>query len=158
IYFYQPAEDLLNKSKFNQDFTTPMLLHLTIGRSQDILVLFLEETNIKKEELLDAIKKIYEERKVEWNKYLDASGSGVMFYLREMTGLGLVHIGSSSYLPEQKKPAKIPHFQSNQLLVKEKRQMPFSNEIKTKLQSESIVIPPPKEIQIPITRDVSISL
>lgn len=141
IYFYQPAQVLVDNAKLNENVSIAQLLDLLKEESDDsfsdVQDLFLKTTQLKIEDLLEEIKKLYNERRVEWSKYLESDG--VMFYLREMTGLSLVNIGNSPHLPEQKKPvrAQIPHIKAD---VKEKAQAPssFVRKPSPRVQNESV--------------------
>ncbi len=91
--FYQPAQDLINATNFYKDISIEELLmkiltnDLTDGNKN-------QKNNLKN--LLKNIEGLYEKNRVIWNQYLNSSGDGIMFYLREITGLALIKIGSSS--------------------------------------------------------------
>lgn len=129
IYFYQPIEELVNRSNFNKDISTKEMMNLMQGNAEDsttsepfkdilnkIHLAIQETTKQKLENLLKNITEQFEKRKLEWNYYLDSSGNGVMLYLGEITGLNLTSIGNSNYVAEKKKPANVelPKFKSDQ--------------------------------------------
>ncbi len=104
MYFYQKVEELLINSRLENYAVLSERLQQTMDqilasgeRGMEFTQEFFRELEAavarEKAEDLEQLKKeitnLYDQNQVMWNKYLDASGSGILCYLREITGASL---------------------------------------------------------------------
>ncbi|MBA2369006.1 MAG: hypothetical protein H0V82_08295 [Candidatus Protochlamydia sp.] len=111
LNFYNPIQDLINDSNFYQDTTANVLRKFFESRIQnesnhfftllcqslleELKITVSDEVQFTLSNLIEDIDKLYEKRKVEWNKYLLSSGDGIMHFIRELTDLSLENLGGS---------------------------------------------------------------